>query len=724
MANSYIFIGNISAIKATTLKVTTNKVVENAKVEVKMGSFLVPVNVVWDTNKKEATLTKTFGKLLAGDYTVTVTTEKETAKNTAKVEAEKIEKIEIASTTLIKTAEAGKATVAYKVTNQYGEDITETAAISGVSSIGTVAAVKGVATVTKGSAWVDTDKTVNVTLYNGTKNVSAALTLSDASAIDAITLGSIVLPKDTTRLSGTVANVKVDYTAVDQYGNEVVLNDLTGITPVYGNSVSNAKIQTIDGKKVLTVDVAAVATETSTYLNLIVNKNGRAASTSFTLYPVSDVSDFSLSPDAKVIKAGTAYKVWIDAVDTYGEQIKADVLATKDANFSVVTLDPSVAAVAVGDEIKYDATAKKAYVDVNPVAAGKSTNLVVTLKKNAKSASLPITVQAASQIISMSVSANSLYFADGAKATLKASFIDQYGEKVESLAGYTVKFTTSDATVLAAIANKTVADMVAGVEVAPLTGQAGKSTKLTVQIVKDATSEVVDSKDIAVNVISNDTKLTYYVSDIATLHGLASADPTSAYAANIELTAKDANGNIVYLPATVIKSVTSTNTALVDVQKSGNDYVLSGLTAGIKEGTEATATITVVAENYDGSVAIVKKDVKVSNAPIAAQSLKALAADGETEITEVELTAASVATGLKVSAANAPTSFMFEAKDQFGVKIEAGTYVVTNNTTGATITIDATGAVTVSGTVAASKSFNITAITANGLTKTITVKTK
>jgi trimeric autotransporter adhesin len=733
-----VAVKSVSVTASNKMKVVFNQAVDTAKATfvVKNGSFLVPVNAgEWNADKTEVTLTKTFAKFLAGDYTVAVNglgieAGKETTST--KVEEERIEKIEVTTDKLIKTG-AATATVSYKVSNQYGEDITKTATLSGVSSIGTVGAVEGTATVTKGSAFVDTDKVATVTLYTGVKSVTATVNIVDAKEVSKVTLGEMVLPKDTVRLAGAVTGVKVNYTAVDQYGNDVkfaATADMANLTFVYGTGVSNARIGTDPQdatKKALLVDVAAVDVETTATVTVIVNKTGAPSTTSFKLYPVAAPANFTLTPDTATIKAGTAYKVWVDAVDTYGEVVKADALAGLDANFSILSLNTEVFTVAA-DTIKYDATAKKAYIEVTPVKAGSSANLVVTLKVNGKNATLPVAVNAASEIVGMTLASNVFNFADGASAKVKATFVDQYNNEVKDLAGYTVEFTTSDATVIAKPADATIAQLVAGVSITPEAGLSNKTAKLTVVLKKTtAPTRTVDSQEIAVKVIeAAKTTLTYQVTDVAKLNGLAAADATSAYAKKLELTAKDSSGNTIYVPNSVIKSVTSTNDALVVAEKQlDGSYVISGLKAGITTGTEATASLTVIIENYDGTISIAKKDVTVSKAALVPTTLKVLKADGKTEITEIDVTAASIVDGVKVSAANAAdATFKFEVKDQYGVVVEAGNYVVTNNTTGATIAISATGVIDVTGTVAADKSFNITVITSNGLTKTLKVTTK
>ncbi len=715
---------SVTATKANEITVVFNRAVEgNLTFDVKMGTFIVPVNAaVWNEAKTEATLVKTFGKYMAGDYTVTVNGLEEAVVLATKVEAERVESVQITSVVLVKAAATSvtvgevttvtdnKATANYKVLNQYGEDVTENQAIEGVSSFGTVTTNKGVATVTKAANWTATDKIGTLTLYSGIKTTTATLELVEAKKIANITLGQMVLPKDTARLASdaTIEGVQIQYTAVDQYGNAVTLDTLDGITLVYGAGIvpNSARIivkpETVN-EKILVVDVDPVVAQTTATLTAIVNATGKTSTTSFVVYPAAAIADFTLTPDNKVIKAGTQYKIWIEAVDTYGSVVKAtDVAAANDGTindkFSIVTLNTGVAT--ANANIQYDATAKKAFIAVTPNDAGKTTNLIVTLKATGKNVTLPITVNAASEIVGMTLSSRNLNFAEGGKTVLKATFIDQYGEKVETLAGYEVKVATDKAAVVEPVAVNTVAEAVAGIEVAPKAASKGQTAKLTVSLVKGATT--IDAQVVNVKVIDDKTTLTYQVEDIAKLHGLGSDNAASPYAASLKLVAKDTAGNTVYVPTSVIKEVKSTNEALVKALEVTDGYKVVGLAAGVTSGTEATATLTVVVENFDGTVTVATKAVTVSNAPLAPVSLKAFV--GTKEVTEVA------------------GNFNFEVKDQYGVVLpDSYTSIVITNENGLTVTKSGTSVTVAVTNPANGGSANVTAITSNGLTLTVKV---
>jgi hypothetical protein len=431
----------------------------------------------------------------------------------------------------------------------------------------------------------------------------------------------------------------------------------------------------------------------------------------FVVNPTAAIKDFTLTPDAKVIKAGTNYKIWIDAVDTYGVAVKPETLATQDTSFSIFSTVPTVADKAA-DAIKYDATAKRAYIDLVPEEKG-NTSLVVTHIPTGKSFTLPIVVNEASEIVGMTLDKSSITFAASGSTTLKATFVDQYGDKVTDLTGYTATIKASvNGVVNYNTTTPTPVNLIDGATITAEAVPAFNSATLTVELkdITPTTPVLVDSKTVSISVIPANTALTYEVSDITKLYGQATPSAFGAeYNGAVKVTAKNSAGTTVYIPSTAIVSVTTSNANLLGVVKhaTNGSYQVFGLTAGITTGTEASAVVTVVIENYDGTVSIVTKSVTVSKDVPAVQSVKVF----ETSAKTTEL-------------AEVTNSFFVEALDQYGVNIAGKTgvlsFVVTNKVpTGAAISaaVDSTGLVTV--TAPAGSTANITIVTSNGLTKTV-----
>lgn len=125
-------VGEIKANAANSFQVKFNKAVDPTKVAfaVKRENTAATVTTTWNTEKTLATLTYA-SKLPEGNYEVTVndttTADKPVVMATQKVviEKEKIAKVEVASESLLRYSET-KGYVPYKVTNQYGEDVTNT----------------------------------------------------------------------------------------------------------------------------------------------------------------------------------------------------------------------------------------------------------------------------------------------------------------------------------------------------------------------------------------------------------------------------------------------------------------------------------------------------------------------------------------------------------------------------------------------------------------------
>jgi hypothetical protein len=723
----------VTAVASGASKITVNfsRPVDTAKAifEVKQDSFAVTVkSAEWNESKTQAVLTKSFGYFFAGSYSVTV---KGLASNNIVApltfEAEKIASIEITSKSLIKTS-ATTATASYTVKNQYGEDISASAAISGVSSIGTVVAAGGTATVTAfdldgvgGPDAFPANAAASLTLYSGLITATTTLSLSDASSLVSVTLGNMVLPDNYVRLTGAVNNVVITYEAYDQYGNRVYLpTDKSGITFISGPYISAVNVvndPANPGQTLITVNVDQVPFEYETNLAIIVHKNGSSSKTSFKLYPVADLVDFTLQPDNAIIKAGTAYKVYITAVDTYGNSIAADDLATMDAKFSIVTLNPAVATVAA-DVIQSDGT--NAYIQINPLLSNQVTSLFVTLKANARNLSVPIAVREASIIAGMNVTTTSLKFAPGGKGLVKATFVDQYGQAVTADASYTVSFATSDASVVAAPADASIASIVSpGVEVVANAGISNKSATLTVTLKKGATA--LDAQTVSISVIEvGKTTLTYEISDIPTLDD---RNLGGKGVATISVTAKDSAGNQVFVPGSVIKDI-KTSSSILNVDVANAQISAAGT---LDAGKEETAVVTVIVENYDGTASIATRNVTVSKKAYQAIALTIYDPATWAQAPEEVYVAAAAIDGKKVdfysASAALNASFVFVAANQFGAGIPVGYFIITNDNTGAGVNITNDGVVsfTTIANAASGESFNITGITETGLVKTIKV---
>ncbi|OQP08468.1 hypothetical protein B1691_15280, partial [Geobacillus sp. 47C-IIb] len=327
---------SVSAINAKTLKVTFNKAVDDtkAKFEVKKGSVTVNVaKTTFSADKKSVEL-ELASKLFEGEYTVNVTGLADQAlTGSVKVENEKVAKIELLGEVAPINAQNKKqATVAYRVFNQYGEDITKSplaSSISWTASNGVDAQDddKGVLTLTNTSDFKTGDK-VAITGINVSTNtvVSGVVTISDASATDTVEFVGIY-NKDGKEFSGDLAvgDFVLLLNAKDQYGNDVnasKVNDDVVFTS------SNPSVLTIDkaydGQGKDKDKIGLKFTAGPNYANggkviitAISKTSGKVAQFEVNVKAAPALDTFTLGTPTEIVAAGEKVKLPFTAVDQY-----------------------------------------------------------------------------------------------------------------------------------------------------------------------------------------------------------------------------------------------------------------------------------------------------------------------------------------------------------------------------------------------------------------------
>lgn len=287
-------ITGISAINAKTLKVEFNTAVDASKAafEVKKAGIKANATVTFAEDKKSATL-ELASKLTKGEYTVSVTgLTDEALTSTFVAEDERVEKVEILSDVAIvdSTNAPTEATVAYQVTNQYGEDITKTTSLT-TNDNANISLSNGVATITLGQNAKVGDK-VALTLINVEHAVTSTkvLTLSAAATVSEVSVSSLynkdgkTLNEDTD-LSKDEFYLIVD--AKDQYGNTITDVDLaeagliksqsnpTVVATAGANNTADFTSLTIDGKTKLGLKLTGQVKAGENLVTLISTTSGK-----------------------------------------------------------------------------------------------------------------------------------------------------------------------------------------------------------------------------------------------------------------------------------------------------------------------------------------------------------------------------------------------------------------------------------------------------------------
>ncbi|MBC3805042.1 hypothetical protein GH808_11425 [Acetobacterium fimetarium] len=649
---------------AKTIEVAFNTpIADTSKVTfaVKRGAINVTgLTVTWNSDKNKATLTSTTN-YTAGDYTIKaagMTFGVDTA--TVKVEAQKVGSIEIVGDNVVATA-AGASTgiVNYIVKDQYGTDVTkETVAmnLTWTASAGTVTDDnQGKATWNKGSAIVVTGTaidTVTLTAFDPATTKTAAKKLTAVAASNVNTFGfdgEPVVPTNATRLTSGQNDVVFNYTAADQYGNAVVLLS-TDLSQLQFMSTDTAVVDPASAaivNKKLTFDFkSGIATAKEVTLTAINKNTGATSQVKFTVNPVADASEPTIVPPTTNFGVGASnFKVYLTVADQYGKQLTADeiVTASKANKFQFASTNTAVMTVAAANSVAKDTTGAFIYIAAGGSAtSGQSATLSFTVTASGKVATQAFTLVAAKVPAAMTLVPSSTTLTEGAASTLKATFVDQYGDPITTALTYKVKFTSSDTSVAAAPANESLANMVtAGKTVTALSGSAGKSTTMTAELFNDANGnstldagELVDTKTVTY-AVTNATGLTYSITDIPKIYGNASLNLDSAYAKEIKVVAKDGSGNTVSIPSSSIVSVTTEDAATAAVGKATSSsaatpslqdkYVVSGIAGGITGTGVTTKDVKIRALVNTGSdVVTVEKTVTVSKEALVATSIKVL----------------------------------------------------------------------------------------------------
>jgi len=231
-----------------------------ADIAVKRGTSTAVVDKIsWNDAKTVATV-EFASKLIKGDYEVTVkgTTEAAlTAKFTAA--AETVTKIEILNTSASLTAgddgvggtnnvTNGAIQVGYKVTNQYGEDITKITSLSTSSTGGAVTLTNGVAKIdASGTGTFTLDQKITLTLIHMDTAVvgTQTLTVAPQSKAASATISKLYnADNKDLKTTSTASDFMLVVEAVDQYGTPITNAARLGTELLV--TVSNPSVVTVN----------------------------------------------------------------------------------------------------------------------------------------------------------------------------------------------------------------------------------------------------------------------------------------------------------------------------------------------------------------------------------------------------------------------------------------------------------------------------------------------
>ena len=671
-----------AAINVRTIAVTFNRDLTKSeqaavKVEVTREKATQSIKATFKDAKTLYITRDSETAFAAATYKVGLTGEVKATFDVA-VQAQKATALTIDSTVLVDGND--KAEIKVSLVDQYGEKMNYTADAFSIIATNKTQNNKAVTVnVADNKFTVDTKTTaeefktndeIQLTLLHKSSALSATATLKvvESTYVTSIELASnVTLPTGVTRLTQNSANasapVKVYYTAKNNYGEAVDLKDATDAYTLTSTNpsvldTSNVEFGTdADGKTY--VAIKGFGAEGNATLVLLTNRTGALSKIDLNvLKNAGEVNTAEYAATSVEVAQGSKAYIPMKFYDMYGDKV--------EASKATVALTPSDSKLAAN----FISTPGDNYgsIEIDATSATANSTVIVTATVNGVPTIITVKVGATAVPSNLTVKADTTSLIAGSTAKIALDVKDQYAGSATvadtrgAEGSYYVKATVLDNT------DEVVTAAVTSSKGVTVTGVKAGTRNVKVDLVKvgageAATDTVVDTKTVAFTVEANTaTNLTYAVNDIATLYKGAAFDGAkeNAYAKEITITGKKANGAIINIPASKILSVTSDNANVKAGKVSDKWYVGANAADADKITADLTAKLTIVVATDDGST-IVTKDVTVSKEDKKAVALK-LYDKANTETDKKEISAITLDNYTDDATLNLYTV------DQFGVE--------------------------------------------------------
>jgi len=740
-------------------------------------------DVKWNDAKTEAVLTASFN-LQTGKYTVKVTGEGIDLEATADGVAAKISAIEFNSDIGVITDSTGIAgpdkqglRTSIKILNQYGEDVTASVAQADLDIKATKGELenydKGLISLRDGSAVDHTkdyvvDQKVVVTVVHGATGTVASktLTVAQAANVASIEIGDITTDdEDLKKKPINVRNIDTEYdkyyipiTVKDQYGNVLKKADLANLSIISSNTKilkvnSAANLKEIGTEKKTAIAIMDTdTTETNGVVVItVVAPNGTNASKTFEILANPKIDVISFETPA-ILKKSVKTKLTFAAQDQFGNAlVSATELPSNDntvdstLEFSDDDTNPTKITVTGGTiEAGIDYANKNARtISITP-NANADTVVLTVVTATGKPQTYTWSVQAAPTPVAFKGLNAKVYTAlqQGQEQVVNTSDLllqDQYGDEIKLPSNWKIEVTAQDGTfdtVTASVYSPTTV-LVSGT---PGAGQANSTTftaaanlkgteTVEFKLVNNENKEV-DLLTVRFESVALQDITQFQIADIKTVYtGGNQGGKITVTDYDRAVTLEGLKGSTkVKVDQNLIKGITSTGGLSID---QTNKKIKAG---GVEtKGEEKTATLTVIVDAYNGAQTLTK-EVKYSDAAPVAKSIRIMKTNGtadtsdDAEITEAAFVTTKALNGQKIGPVGFDgdnVDFYFEVKDQYDVVFDDDlTFAVTGKdfeNAAHTIEIDGEGKVTISDNQPAGRSFTVTLLTSNGLTKQLKV---
>jgi len=713
---------------AKTFTVSFNAPVDPAKVAVVVKKGAITLNTATVTpaadNKSLAIEMATL--LSTDDYTISiagVTTEALTA--TVSAQEQKISKIEFTSDKVVlDRTDAKIVTTGYKVSNQFGEDVTKTADVQFTSGVGTATGSSdGVLTIT-GTTDFDKDDKMAISAINVATNTFASgiFTVVDKAQVAAVSIASLYnVDNKILDINSIYSNFWLVVDAKDQYGNKIPTNAIGEDVIISSSNTSVASVSTfsnesIDGTTHSVLKLVAPATPLAGTAKITIISKTTGAIASYDVVVKDQVKADKISFSApEFAVAGEKVTVPFTAIDQFGNEIT-------NANNALTSLTPSFSDKDVSGAFSQDyvkgvptltvdgslLTEAKSVVMTVVTTTGKLGQLTINFAAPAKAAVVSGLVDVSNKLLlGNTVSIN---------AEDNVVIRDQYNRVMDlNTANNTVSLTSSDVTKVAVVGDVYKIDAT-NTTISLNAAKKGFAT-VTMNLQDAAGKDVAGSEfQTTFTVVEKADIVSYEVADVAKVY-YGGAD----YAKELKVYGVLADGSKVAIPYMtngvenfkVVFSATGV-TFGSDAKFAADNTVAFDTDMKTKD---VSVVVTVVGATgtqvFSKTVTASKESIKADTLTIDTKVTNTVESDG--------LVSANIADANTQAGLEAVVKSILTVKDQYGIKIATPsiTVVATNLPDGKVL-----GAIDGASALVKGESYNVTVVTNNAKVLNFVMKLK
>lgn len=594
-------ISSLKAVSAKSLEVAFNKAIDDSKVKFEVYKGSVKVNfepkVVYNAAKTTATIELT-GKLTAGEYTVKATgVSTEALSKSVVVENERVDKVEILGDLAIMSsaANASEVKVAYKVMNQYGEDVTSTTQIvanaGGVSVASGTSASNGTVTIPVTAQAKENDSIILTLVHQATgKSDSKTVKVSAKSQVTDLAIKS-VYNKDGKALTETTDLDKdafyVIVEAKDQYGADATLAALNASNAVLINNTNKSIVDNatefvtikVDGKDVTALKLEGTPAAGMTNLMLISTASGKNASFTVNVAEAQRTDAVTFEVPSLVVAKERLF-VPIQVTDKEGKVVTDEKVVT-DAVRGIKVSGVSGAVVKVVDgklgvEVLPTQTTLNAEGFISLVAVS-STGKSAIANIQVREAAAPVRVDGVSSDID-----TTLLLTQAATITVAdVKVIDQY-EREMTAAQKTALFAGDTPGYSLVLTEETANGGAISLANGTVTGKLKGTERVTIAIAKGENTLSGSAKSISFRVTDGSEYASYEVKPLGTVYDEAGAGKVDAdaYDKTVEVYGVLADGGKVKLSLAAGDYTVSSTNAVLNTDVADGRLDIAGVMSG------------------------------------------------------------------------------------------------------------------------------------------------